>query len=108
MGLACQVWRDALMVGSSPSQQVLDSIWVALSDFSLLGHFKSVIDLDAQISDSTFNLGMPEQQLHCPQIFGAPVNQTGLGPAHGVRAVRSGIKTNFIDPRIDDACILTS
>lgn len=54
-----------LVVGSSPSQQVLDSIWAAFSDFSLLGHFESVIDLDSQISDSAFNLGMPEQQLHC-------------------------------------------
>ena len=46
---------------------------MSLSDFSLLGHFQSVVDLGAEVADRTFQFGMPEQQLHGPEVFGAPM-----------------------------------
>lgn len=37
--------------------------------FRLFGHIESVVDLDAEISDSTLELCMTEQQLHGPEVF---------------------------------------
>jgi hypothetical protein len=52
------------------------------SNVGLLRHFKRVIDFDSQIAHGAFNFGMTQQQLHCPQIPGAPVNQRRFGSSY--------------------------
>lgn len=37
---------------------------ICVSNFCLLGDFKSVVDLDTQVPHSRFQLGVPEKQLH--------------------------------------------
>lgn len=50
-----------------------------ISDVNLFGYFKGIINLDAQISDGTFDLGVTQQQLNCTQIPSALVNHCRLG-----------------------------
>ena len=40
-----------------------------------------VFDINAEIADSTFDLGMTQQDLHCAQISGLLVDQRGLRPS---------------------------
>jgi hypothetical protein len=39
-------------------------LWPSNSDVDLFGYGESVIDFDAEIPDSAFDLRMPQQQLH--------------------------------------------
>ena len=41
-------------------------------DLSLLGDFERVVDLNPNVSDSAFELGVAEQQLNRPEILGSP------------------------------------
>jgi hypothetical protein len=59
----------------------------AKSEFDLLGYGKGVIDLDAEIADGAFELGVPEQQLHRSQVAGLSVNLRHLGAAHRVGSI---------------------
>ena len=43
-------------------------------DLSLLGDFERVVDLNPNVSDSAFELGVAEQQLNRPEILGSPVD----------------------------------
>jgi hypothetical protein len=47
---------------------------IPASYFRLLHHLKRVIDFDAKISDSAFQLGVAEKYLHCSDIFGSPID----------------------------------
>jgi hypothetical protein len=49
------------------------------SDVDLLGNFEGVIDFDAEVPDSAFNLGVSKQQLHRSQVASALVDHAGLG-----------------------------
>ena len=49
------------------------------SDINLFCYGQGVIDLDAEVSDGAFDLGVAEQKLHGPQVAGAPVDQGGFG-----------------------------
>jgi hypothetical protein len=40
----------------------------------LLGYGERVVDLDAEISDSAFDLGVTEQELYGSQIASAPID----------------------------------
>ncbi len=51
------------------------------SDVDLFRYGKGIIDLDSEVPDSTFDLGVTEQELHGPQITSASVNQGCLGPS---------------------------
>ena len=44
------------------------------SDFNLLGYRKSVINIDAEISDCALDLGMAEQELYRSQVASTPVD----------------------------------
>jgi len=50
------------------------------SDINLFSNFEGVVDLDAVIPDSAFNLGVTEKQLNRPQVACAFVDHRGLGP----------------------------
>lgn len=49
------------------------------SDIYLFGNGEGVIDLYAEVSDGTFHLRMPEEQLNRPEIASTPVYQCRLG-----------------------------
>ena len=53
----------------------------SLSDFDLLCEFDRVVDFDAEITNSTLDLGVTEQELHGAQVAGALVNKHRLCPA---------------------------
>ena len=50
-----------------------------ISDVNLFCYFKCIVNLDAEISDGTLDLGVSQQQLNCTQISGALVNHCRLG-----------------------------
>jgi hypothetical protein len=43
------------------------------SDINLFCYGQGIIDLDAEVSDGAFDLGVSEQKLHGSQVAGAPV-----------------------------------
>jgi hypothetical protein len=45
----------------------------------LFRYRQGIIDLDAEISDRAFDLGMPEQELDGPEITRAPIDQGSFG-----------------------------
>ena len=49
------------------------------SDVNLFGNVEGVINLDAQVSDSAFNLGVTQQQLDGPKVSSAAIYQRRLG-----------------------------
>ena len=55
------------------------TVTVGSSDVDLLGHFQRIVDLDAEITHRAVEVGVSEQQLHGPEILGAPVDQGCLG-----------------------------
>jgi hypothetical protein len=46
----------------------------------LFRYREGIIDLDAEKSDRTLDLRETQQELHGPQVAGAPVDQRCLGP----------------------------
>jgi hypothetical protein len=46
-----------------------------ISDINLFRYCQGVIDLDAEIPDRAFDLGMPEQKLDSPEISRPPIDQ---------------------------------
>jgi hypothetical protein len=50
-------------------------------DIDLFCYGQGVIDLDAEVSDGTFDFGVAEQELHGPQVTSAPVDQGRFGPS---------------------------
>jgi hypothetical protein len=51
------------------------------SDVDLFRYGKGIIDLDSEVPDSTFDLGVTEQELHGSQITSTSVDQGCLGPS---------------------------
>ena len=51
------------------------------SDVNLFRNGEGIIDLDTEVPDSAFDLGVTEQELHGSQIAGTSVDQGGLGPS---------------------------
>ena len=46
--------------------------------FRFPGHFERVLDLDAEVPDGTFKLGMAEHDLNRPYVLGSPVISEAL------------------------------
>ena len=46
-----------------------------ISDINLFRYYQGVIDLNAQIPDRAFDLGVPEQKLDGPQISRPTIDQ---------------------------------
>jgi len=61
--------------------------WPLRSEFDLLRDGEGVVNLNAKVADRAFELGVPEQQLHSPQVSGPLVNLGHLGPPHRVGPV---------------------
>ena len=51
------------------------------SDVNLFRNGEGIIDLDTEVPDSAFDLGVTKQELHGAQIAGTSVDQGCLGPS---------------------------
>src|SRR6478735_5039444 len=50
-----------------------------VSDIDLLGNREGIVHLDTEIPDGAFDLSVPQEQLHGPQIARAAIDQRCLG-----------------------------
>jgi hypothetical protein len=64
----------------------------------LLRHFKGVVNLNPEIPYGTFQFGVTEKQLHCPQILGSPIDQRCFRARQRVSAVAGRIQSQLHDP----------
>jgi hypothetical protein len=79
---------------------------MTVSDFSLLGDFKSVVDLDTQVPHSRFQLGVAEQQLHGSEVLSASIDQRGFSPSHRMGPILGTIQTKLIHPVPENPSVL--
>ena len=63
-------------------------------NFSLFGDFQSIVDFNTQVSNGTFQLGVPELELDRTQVLGTTINQGCVGSAHRVCAISGGIESD--------------
>jgi len=76
------------------------------SDFCLPRELQGILDLDAEVQDGAFQLGVSQQQLHSPDVLGASVDPGRFGATYWVGAKGCRIETDFLDPRIRNTCVL--
>jgi hypothetical protein len=67
---------------------------------------QSIIDFDAKIPDSAFDLVVTEQELNGPEIAGASVDQSCLGSPKRVGAEQARVEPDAGEPAGDEPCIL--
>jgi hypothetical protein len=77
-----------------------------ISDINLFRYCQRVIDLDAEIPDRAFDLGMPEQELDHPQVARPPIDQGSFCAAQGMRPKQPRVESDATDPLGDEASIL--
>jgi hypothetical protein len=77
-----------------------------ISDINLFRYCQCVIDLDAEIADGAFDLGMPQQELDGPEIAGASIDQCRLGTPQRMRPKQSRVQSNAAYPFGDETGIL--
>ena len=81
--------KDGSWPVSAPSLTGLTKLHLCL-----LGHFKCVVYLDAEVSHCTFELSVTKQQLDRPEILRAAIDQRRFSPAHRVGTVSSVVKAD--------------
>lgn len=66
-----------------------DRIWVesARSDFGSFGQLEGIFDVNADVADCAFNLGMPQKDLDGAQVAGRLVDDRCLGAPKRMSAV---------------------
>ena len=77
-----------------------------ISDINLFRYCKGVIDLDAEIPNRAFDLGMPQQELDSPEIARPPIDERRFCPSQRVCPEESRVQSNAADPLGDEAGIL--
>ncbi len=75
--------------------------------FGLLRQLQGVLYLDAKVANRALELRVAQQELHSAQVFGPPINQRRLRAAYGMGYVSGRIKTDFLDPGVDNPSILS-
>jgi hypothetical protein len=68
------------------------------SDVDLLGDGERIIDLDAEVSDRALHLGVPEEELNCPEVPDSPIDQRRLGAPERVGAEQRRVEADAGDP----------
>src|SRR5690242_5572427 len=68
------------------------------SDINLFRYRERVIDLNAEVANRTFDLGVTEQELHRPQIAGAPMDQGRLRAPQRMRPKQRRVEPDAADP----------
>src|ERR1035438_3109592 len=69
-----------------------------ISDINLFRYCQGVIDLDAEIPDRAFDLGMPEQELDGPEISRPPIDQGRFCPSKRMRPKQPWVQPDASDP----------
>jgi hypothetical protein len=75
-----------LLAGQRPSNPAVATLLANLQ-LRLLGDLQSIVDLDTEVPDGTFELRVPEQQLDGTQALCPPVDQRRFRAAQGMRTV---------------------
>jgi hypothetical protein len=76
------------------------------SDVDLFGYGQRIVDLDTEISDGAFDLGVSEQNLHRSQIACASIDQRGLGSSKRMGTKAIWVEPDAGDPTGDEARVL--
>lgn len=63
----------------------------------VLRHFKRIIDINAELAHRALDPRVTEQDLHCAQILGSPINQGNLRATHRVRSIRVRIQSRLFN-----------
>src|SRR4029079_16179301 len=79
-----------------------------ISDINLFRYCQGVIDLDAEIPDRAFDLGMPEQELDSTEISCPPINQRSFCASQRMRTKQPRVQPDASDPFGDETGILAS
>jgi hypothetical protein len=79
---------------------------VLRSQLDLLRDAERIIDLDAEVANCAFELRVPEEQLHRPQVAGLLLNLRHLCSPHRVRPISRAIETGGCHPVMDDTRVL--
>ena len=103
-------WNNQRLVSGNDERRTDDRIWVELtrSNFRALGQLECVLDVNAEIPDGAFDLGMPKKNLDRTQIPGRLVNDRCFGAPKLVRAVILGLKADPGHPLPDQSGVLPS
>ncbi len=103
-------WRGPVGAagGSTPTDEINGSkrILDMPSEIELFGDGEGVVNLDAEIPDSAFELAMAEQELNRPQIARLPIDLSCFGAAHRMRSVGRAVEASLGHPSMDEAGIL--
>ena len=68
---------------------------------------KGVVDLNAEISNGTLDLSMPQKELYGSQVAGSAIDQCRLGSTQGMRSEFALVETDPADPLGYEASILS-
>jgi hypothetical protein len=63
-----------------------------------LGDREGIVDLDTEVPNCAFDLGMAKQKLHCTQVASATVDQRRFGSAHGMCGEFAWVEANAGNP----------
>ena len=77
-----------------------------ISDINLFRYCQGVIDLDAEIPDRAFDLGMPEQELDGPEISRPPIDQGRFCASKRMRPKEPRVQPDAADPLGNEPRIL--
>ena len=91
--------------GSDRPEGQPQTLWLYLG---LFGNLQCIVNFNPQVPYGAFQLRVAQQQLHCPQVLGSPVDQGGLGPAQRVRAVVGRIQPDHRHPAVDQAASISA
>jgi hypothetical protein len=72
----------------------------------LVRYRQSIVHLDAEISDGTFDFGVAKQKLDSPEIASAPVDQGRFSASQRVRPKQPWVQPDAPDPLGNEARIL--
>ena len=78
------------------------------SKFNVLGQSQGVLDIDAEIANRRFDLGMPQDYLHGAEVARSLVHKCSLGTTQRVRPVILPGQSNLGNPFRDQPGVLTS
>ena len=76
-------------------------------DFRRLGKRKRIINIDTEVSNGVFDLGVSKQNLNSSKIAGSLVDQGSLGAAERMCSLFLGTQANRRNPFIDQSRVLS-
>ena len=77
------------------------------SDFGCLDQSQCIIDVDPEVSNGVFNLGVAKQDLNRSKIAGRLVDQSCLCPTKGMGSILFRSQSNRRYPLVDQPRVLS-